>query len=141
MWHLHITNHSNRRRKAARFNSNVRLMNLHSVNTDLILKILAIIIGVTSIYLVHYFGDIGYYYSLVFYVVLSLIFSFIFEAPPWMLIFITLISNYISGFFFIPGWGQLLPIDLILIIVYWGVIGFICKLGAYSGRKYHEEKA
>ena len=116
-------------------------MELSSRNRNLIFNIGAIFVGTTSIVLIHYFKNLGYCYVLILFVVLALIFAFIFRFPPWKLIFITLISNYITGFFFISGWGQLLPIELILIFVYWGVIGFISKLGVYSCRKYHDEKA
>ena len=114
---------------------------MNSRDRNNIFYIGSLLIGTTSIYFVHLFGDLGYCCLLIAFVLLALAFALKYQFVPWQLIIIMLISNYITGLVFLPGWGQLLPVELMLLFVYWGVIGLVSKLGIYISNKYNERKA
>jgi hypothetical protein len=101
------------------------------------LKIFAIFLGAGSILFVYFLHDPGYFITLFLFALLAFGFSFHKNKIPWALSFLLLFSNYVAGLFCIPGWGELLPIDLIILLVYWGILGLISKLGIYIGAKYN----
>ena len=114
---------------------------MNSRNRNFVFNIGALLIGASSIFIIHLFGDEAYYYLLILFIVVALIISLKQQLVPWQLIIIMLMSNYTIGLIYMPGWGQLLPVELMLILLYWGSIGLICKLAINLGKKYNERKA
>lgn len=108
---------------------------------NLVFNTSAVLIGAISIYFVYLFGNFAYCCLLVCFLLLAVAFALRYKFVPWLLIVITLISNYIVGLIFIPGWGNLLPFEIVLILLYWVVIGAISKFGLFVSKKYNERKA
>jgi hypothetical protein len=110
-------------------------------NQIIIQSICAAIVGASSILLVYWLHDPGYLLVLALFILLSFIFSFRQKQIPVAESFLLLFSNYVAGFFCIPSWGELLPIELILLFVYWGILCLIGLLGFYLGGKYNVSNA
>jgi hypothetical protein len=105
---------------------------------NLILSFGSLLVGTSSIVFFYWFPGPGYLLVLFLFALLTFVFSFRKKQVPWKSIFLMLISNYIAGFLCsIPSWGELLPIELILLLVYWGIIGLVGKLGVFLGHKYY----
>ncbi len=99
------------------------------------ISVLSIFIGFLSIFITRWFHDAGFLIVLGMFIILSFIFSFVQRQPAWQWGAMMLVSNYIAGFFWIPSWGELLPFDLIFLVIYLIPCGLAGYLGIYLGNR------